>query len=57
VGATYLAHATEGGIMRIRSLAALKNAAALAPGELSPYLSREIQNVRGSAPAGVDGRR
>jgi len=43
--------------MRIRSLAALKNAAALAPGELSPYLSREIQNVRGSAPAGVDGRR
>jgi len=39
------------------SIAALKNAAVLAPGELSTYLSRKIQNVRGSAPAGVDGRR
>jgi len=34
------------------SIAALKNAAVLAPGELSTYLSRKIQNIRGSAPAG-----
>jgi L-ascorbate metabolism protein UlaG (beta-lactamase superfamily) len=32
------------------SIAALKNAAVLAPGELSGYLSRKIQNIRGSAP-------
>src|SRR5438309_6301454 len=32
------------------SIAAAKNAAVLAPGELSGYLSRKIQNVRGSAP-------
>ena len=32
------------------SIAAAKNAAVLAPGELSTYLSRKIQNVRGSAP-------
>lgn len=32
------------------SIAALKNAAVLAPGELSGYLSRKIANVRGSAP-------
>src|SRR5262245_31635315 len=38
------------------SIAALKNAAVLAPGELSTYLSRKIQNVRGSTPAGVDGQ-
>jgi L-ascorbate metabolism protein UlaG (beta-lactamase superfamily) len=31
-------------------IAALKNAAVLAPGELSTYLSRKIQNIRGSAP-------
>ena len=34
------------------SIASLKSAAVLAPGELSSYLSRKIQNVRGSAPAG-----
>src|SRR5712692_1508311 len=33
------------------SIAALKNAAVLAPGELSGYLSRKIQNIRGTAPA------
>jgi len=33
------------------AIAALKNAAVLAPGELSTYLSRKIQNIRGSAPA------
>jgi L-ascorbate metabolism protein UlaG (beta-lactamase superfamily) len=33
------------------AIAALKNAAVLAPGELSSYLSRKIQNIRGSAPA------
>lgn len=33
------------------AMAALKNAAVLAPGELSTYLSRKIQNIRGSAPA------
>ena len=32
------------------SIAALKNAAVLAPGELSGYLSRKIQNIRGTAP-------
>jgi len=32
------------------SIAALKNAAVLAPGELSGYLSRKIQTIRGSAP-------
>jgi L-ascorbate metabolism protein UlaG (beta-lactamase superfamily) len=32
------------------SIAALKNAAVLAPGELSGYLSRKIANIRGSAP-------
>jgi len=32
------------------SIAAAKNAAVLAPGELSGYLSRKIQNVRGTAP-------
>jgi len=32
-------------------IAALKNAAVLAPGELSTYLSRKILDVRGSAPA------
>jgi len=32
------------------AIAALKNAAVLAPGELSSYLSRKIQNIRGSAP-------
>src|ERR1700716_2919482 len=41
------------------SIASLKNAAVLAPGELSGYLSRKIQNIRGSAPgacadAGLD---
>ena len=33
------------------AIAAVKNAAVLAPGELSTYLSRKIQNIRGSAPA------
>jgi len=33
------------------AIAALKNAAVLAPGELSGYLSRKIQNIRGTAPA------
>src|SRR5439155_20180314 len=33
------------------AIASLKNAAVLAPGELSTYLSRKIQNIRGSAPA------
>jgi L-ascorbate metabolism protein UlaG (beta-lactamase superfamily) len=33
------------------AIAALKNAAVLAPGELSTFLSRKIQNIRGSAPA------
>src|SRR5437762_2495227 len=33
------------------SIAAAKNAAVLAPGELSGYLSRKIQNIRGAAPA------
>jgi L-ascorbate metabolism protein UlaG (beta-lactamase superfamily) len=33
------------------SIAAAKNAAVLAPGELSGYLSRKILNIRGSAPA------
>src|SRR5262249_36841840 len=33
------------------SIAAAKTAAVLAPGELSGYLSRKIQNVRGAAPA------
>ena len=33
------------------AIAALKNAAVLAPGELSGYLSRKIQNIRGSVPA------
>lgn len=33
------------------SIAALKNAAVLAPGELAGFLSRKIQNLRGSAPA------
>jgi len=33
------------------TIAAAKNAAVLAPGELSGYLSRKIANVRGSAPA------
>lgn len=33
------------------AIAALKNAAVLVPGELSTYLSRKIQNIRGSAPA------
>ena len=33
------------------SIAALKNAAVLAPGELSSYLGRKIQNIRGAAPA------
>jgi L-ascorbate metabolism protein UlaG (beta-lactamase superfamily) len=33
------------------AIAALKNAAVLAPGELSTYLSRKILNIRGSAPA------
>jgi L-ascorbate metabolism protein UlaG (beta-lactamase superfamily) len=33
------------------AIAALKNAAVLAPGELSTYLSRKIQAIRGSAPA------
>ena len=33
------------------SIAALKNAAVLAPGELSGFLSRKIQNIRGTAPA------
>jgi L-ascorbate metabolism protein UlaG (beta-lactamase superfamily) len=33
------------------AIAALKNAAVLAPGELSTYLSRKIQNIRGAAPA------
>ena len=32
------------------SIAALKNAAVLAPGELSGYLSRKIQSIRGTAP-------
>jgi hypothetical protein len=32
------------------SIAAAKNAAVLAPGELSGYLSRKIANLRGSAP-------
>jgi len=32
------------------SIASAKNAAVLAPGELSGYLSRKIQNVRGAAP-------
>src|SRR5712691_7681239 len=32
------------------AIAALKNAAVLAPGELSGYLSRKIQNIRGTAP-------
>ena len=32
------------------SIAAAKNAAVLAPGELSGFLSRKIQNVRGAAP-------
>jgi L-ascorbate metabolism protein UlaG (beta-lactamase superfamily) len=32
------------------SIAALKNAAVLAPGELSAFLARKIQNVRGTAP-------
>src|SRR2546425_765072 len=31
--------------------AAAKNAAVLAPGELSGFLSRKIQNIRGAAPA------
>jgi L-ascorbate metabolism protein UlaG (beta-lactamase superfamily) len=34
----------------LAAIAALKNAAVLAPGELSGYLSRKIQNIRGSAP-------
>src|SRR5947207_6786398 len=33
------------------AIAALKSAAVLAPGELTTYLSRKIQNIRGSAPA------
>jgi len=33
------------------AIAALKNAAVLAPGELTTFLSRKIQNIRGSAPA------
>jgi hypothetical protein len=33
------------------SIAAAKNAAVLAPGELSGFLSRKIQNIRGAAPA------
>jgi L-ascorbate metabolism protein UlaG (beta-lactamase superfamily) len=33
------------------SIAAAKNAAVLAPGELSGYLSRKIQNIRGAATA------
>ena len=33
------------------TIAAAKNAAVLAPGELSGFLSRKIANVRGSAPA------
>src|SRR5947207_13366321 len=33
------------------SIAAAKNAAVLAPGELSGLLSRKIQNIRGAAPA------
>src|SRR5262249_3510059 len=33
------------------AIAGAKNAAVLAPGELSTYLSRKIQNVRGAAPA------
>jgi len=33
------------------AIAALKNAAVLAPGELSTYLARKIQNIRGAAPA------
>src|SRR5437868_15445727 len=32
------------------AIASLKNAAVLAPGELSTYLSRKIQNIRGAAP-------
>jgi L-ascorbate metabolism protein UlaG (beta-lactamase superfamily) len=32
------------------AIAAAKNAAVLAPGELSTYLSRKIQNIRGAAP-------
>jgi len=32
------------------AIAALKNAAVLAPGELSSFLARKIQNIRGSAP-------
>lgn len=32
------------------SIAALKNSAVLAPGELAGYLARKIQNIRGSAP-------
>jgi hypothetical protein len=32
------------------AIAALTNAAVLAPGELSTYLARKIQNIRGSAP-------
>jgi L-ascorbate metabolism protein UlaG (beta-lactamase superfamily) len=41
------------------SIAALKNAAVLAPGELSAYLARKIQSIRGAAPgacaeAGLD---
>jgi L-ascorbate metabolism protein UlaG (beta-lactamase superfamily) len=34
------------------SIAAAKNAAVLAPGELSDFLARKIQNIRGSATAG-----
>jgi L-ascorbate metabolism protein UlaG (beta-lactamase superfamily) len=33
------------------AIAALKNSAVLAPGELAGYLSRKIQNIRGAAPA------
>ena len=53
-GGTCAAPATGGANpnTNFASIAALKNAAVLAPGELSTYLSRKIQNIRGSAPAG-----
>lgn len=36
----------------VASIAALKNAAVLAPGELDQFVNRKIQNINGAAPAG-----